>query len=69
LGLKNGFSLRYGFSFLDRGSYYISSFIPIKDRIVLEPLFLWKGGNSTSSYPGVPEKQFSVGLSYRFDKK
>jgi phosphatidylglycerol:prolipoprotein diacylglycerol transferase len=67
-GLKNGLNIRFGRSFLDKGGYYTSAFIPIKNQIVLEPLFLWT--MTSDSYPvKLPEKQFSFGLSYRFGHK
>jgi phosphatidylglycerol:prolipoprotein diacylglycerol transferase len=67
-GLKNGFNIRFGRSFLDKGGYYTSAYIPIKNRIVLEPLFLWTGTGDSYSVK-LPEKQFSFGLSYRFGYK
>ena len=67
-GLKNGFNIRFGRSFLDKGGYYTSAYIPIKNRIVMEPLYLWTGSGSSSSVK-LPENQFSFGLSYRFGHK
>jgi len=64
-GLKNGFNMRFGRSFLDKGGYYTSAYIPIKNRIVLEPLYLWTSSGSSYTVQ-LPEKQFSFGLSYRF---
>jgi prolipoprotein diacylglyceryltransferase len=69
-GLKNGTSLRLGFSFLDKNGYYISGYVPIMNKIVLEPLLLWTNEDESWSYPGsLPEKQFSLGVSYRFGHK
>lgn len=67
-GLKNGFNMRFGRSFLDKGGYYTSAYIPIKNRIVLEPLYLWTSTGGSYSVQ-LPEKQFSFGLSYRFGHK
>ncbi len=65
-GLNNGLNLRFGTSFLDKGTYYFSAYIPIKNRIVIEPLFLKKN----NSYPvKLPENQFSLGISYRLEHK
>jgi prolipoprotein diacylglyceryltransferase len=69
-GLKNGLNLRFGASFLDNGGTYLSAYLPIENRIVLEPLFLWTKKYVKSIYPvDHPETQFSIGLSYRFRYK
>jgi len=69
-GLKNGLNLRLGTSFLDDGALYLSSYIPIQNRLVLEPLFLWTSKNISNNNPvKLPENQFSLGLSYRFGHK
>jgi prolipoprotein diacylglyceryltransferase len=66
-GIKNGFTWRFGMSFLDNSTYYMSIYWPIKNKIVLEPFFLWPADVSTMGYPvNIPEYQFSVGISYRF---
>jgi prolipoprotein diacylglyceryltransferase len=66
-GLKNGFNLRLGASFLDEGGIYISAYLPIKNRIVFEPMFQWTSSSAKTLYPvDLPEKQFSFALSYRF---
>ena len=70
LGQDNGTSIRTGFSFLDSNGYYLSAYIPIKNKLVLEPLFLWTGNSEKSNYSvNLPEKQFSMGISYRFGHK
>ena len=38
-GIKNGFTWRFGMSFLDHSTYYMSVYWPIKNKIVLEPFF------------------------------
>jgi len=66
-GLSNGFKVRTGFEFLDETTFYVSAYIPIADKLVLEPLYVW-----SSIYDPVydyPENQVSVGLSYRFGHK
>jgi prolipoprotein diacylglyceryltransferase len=66
-GLRNGFKVRTGFEFLDETTFYVSAYIPIADKLVLEPLYVW-----SSIYDPVydyPENQISVGLSYRFGHK
>jgi prolipoprotein diacylglyceryltransferase len=69
-GLDNGTSIRLGFSFLDEGGYYFSAYLPIINKIVLEPMYFWTGNAEKSSYPGsLPEDQFSLGISYRFGHK
>jgi phosphatidylglycerol:prolipoprotein diacylglycerol transferase len=69
-GLNNGMNLRFGTSFLDDGALYLSAYIPVKNRIVLEPLFLWTMKDYSNEYPVKhPENQFSLGLSYRFGHK
>ncbi len=69
-GLKNGLNLRLGASFLDHGGTYFSAYLPIENRIVLEPVFLWTKKYVKSIYPiDRPENQFSIGLSYRFGYK
>ena len=70
MGLNNGMNLRFGTSFPEYGALYISGYIPVKNRIVMEPLFLWTSKNYKDSYPvKLPENQFSIGLSYRFGYK
>jgi hypothetical protein len=70
LGINNGMNLRFGTSFLDEGTLYLSAYIPIKNRIVLEPMFLWTSKNTTDFYTvKLPENQFSFALSYRFGYK
>jgi phosphatidylglycerol:prolipoprotein diacylglycerol transferase len=68
-GLNNGMNLRFGTSFLDDGTFYLSTYIPIKNRIVLEPLFLWTLKDYSDFPVKLPENQFSLGLSYRFGHK
>jgi phosphatidylglycerol:prolipoprotein diacylglycerol transferase len=69
-GLKNGLNLRAGLSFLDASGFYVSGYIPIENRVVLEPLFLWTGKYEKDLYNiHLPENQFSIGLSYRFGHK
>jgi len=66
-GLRNGFKVRTGFEFIDETTFYVSAYIPIADKLVLEPLYVW-----SSIYDPVydyPENQISVGLSYRFGYK
>lgn len=69
-GLKNGTNLRFGYSFLEDESLYTSLYLPIADRLVIEPLFMWTAKEIASFYPvKLPENQFSISLSYRFGHK
>lgn len=69
--LNNGTSLRVGSSITDEGTLYVSAYIPIDNKIVIEPMYLWTNKNSVyPSYPvSLPENQFSLGLSYLFGHK
>jgi prolipoprotein diacylglyceryltransferase len=68
---RNGFRLKLGTSLLEQKSWIISAYIPVENRIVIEPLILWSNSLDNSDYPlGISkEKQFSLGLSYRFGYK
>ena len=70
-GLRNGTSLRIGSSIIDEATIYVSAYIPIENRLQIEPMYLWT--NKSSIYPSspfnLPENQFSLGLSYRFGHK
>jgi phosphatidylglycerol:prolipoprotein diacylglycerol transferase len=69
-GLKNGLNMRAGFSFMDDAGFYVSGFFPLEDRIVIESLFQWTGKYEKEMYSiKLPEKQFSIGMSYRFGHK
>lgn len=69
-GLRNGLSLNAGLSFIDEDTWYVSGYIPIENTIVIEPIFVWTGRNIFPEYPiELPEKQFSIGVSYRFGHK
>ena len=59
-GIDNGFYVKFGgtLSGSEReGSLYFSSYIPIKEKIVIEPLLRFKNGNT-----------FMLGAHYRFGK-
>lgn len=70
-GLRNGTSLRIGSSIIDEGTMYVSAYIPIQNKFVIEPMYLWTNKNSVyPTYPySLPENQLSLGLSYRFGHK
>lgn len=69
-GVKGGLSLNFGASLVDENTWYVSGYIPIDDRLVFEPLFMWTGKNIYPEYPiDLPENQFSIGISYRFGHK
>ena len=69
-GLRNGTNLRFGFSFLEDASMYTSLYLPVADRLVIEPLYMWTSKGIAGSYPvKLPENQFSISLSYRFGHK
>jgi phosphatidylglycerol:prolipoprotein diacylglycerol transferase len=59
-GSRSGFNFRLGLS-LTESDYYISSVIPVKNKIVIEPFFQW------SDYQN--DRQFSIGISNRFGQK
>jgi len=64
------YKFRIGTTFLDRGPYFVSAYLPVRDKFVIEPLFLWTGKSwSTMNPADLPEIQFSMGLSYRFGHK
>lgn len=71
-GLRNGTSLRIGSSIIDEGTMYVSAYIPIDNRVVIEPMYLWTNKSAVDIYYNpysLPENQFSLGLSYRFGHK
>lgn len=57
LGYTNGFNIRFGTTISSVNSRYISSYIPIKNKIIIEPLLRFGNGNS-----------YMVGANYRFGK-
>ena len=64
------FKFRIGTTFLDHGPYYFSAYLPLKNNFVIEPLYLWDGkGWGNMGLEDLPEKQFSLGISYRFGHK
>jgi prolipoprotein diacylglyceryltransferase len=62
LGYNNGLALRIGSN--TDSIKYLAAKIPIKNSIVLEPVFLW--GKSPQYESNKTFRQFSLGLSYRF---
>ena len=69
-GLKNGTNFKFGFSFLEDASMYTSLYLPVADRVVIEPLYMWTSKEFAGSYPvKLPENQFLISLSYRFGHK
>jgi hypothetical protein len=57
-GIDNGFYIKFGGTISGaEDSQFFSSYIPIKDKIVIEPLFRFKNGNT-----------FMLGAHYRFGK-
>lgn len=70
LGLKSGLNLRLGTSFFQDEGFYVSAYLPVDNRLVFEPLFLWTVKEESEFYPvNLPEKQFSLGILYRFGHK
>ena len=65
------FKFRLGTSFLEQGPYFISAYLPFNDRLVIEPLYLWSGGVNwgAGGIEDLPQKQLSLGVSYRFGHK
>jgi phosphatidylglycerol:prolipoprotein diacylglycerol transferase len=64
------FKFRIGTSLLERAPYFFSAYLPFKDRIVIESLYLWTSkGWDNMGVMTLPEKQFSIGISYRFGHK
>ncbi|GEO07020.1 hypothetical protein AAE02nite_46840 [Adhaeribacter aerolatus] len=61
-GLRNGSFLRAGLTGME--DIFVSGQIIVQNRIVLEPLYLW--GTSQTPYQ-VRQRQFSLGLHYRFN--
>ncbi len=64
LGTKNGTKLRIG-SDLGR-TIYLSGYVPINNKFVLEPAVLWE---NDVRYSSGPLFQFSMGVGYRFGYK
>lgn len=62
LGLHNGTNLRFGTN--TDNIQYLSGYIPIENKFVLEPMYLW--GRSPGYANDKYYSQFSLGLSYRF---
>ena len=56
-GLDNGFYIKYGATLSSEKSMYISSYIPIKDKIIIQPLLRFNNGNT-----------FTISAQYRFGK-
>ncbi len=69
-GQKSGLNFRLGTSLMEHHSWLLSGYLPIKDRVVIEPLFLWSIREDFPDYPAGKsnETQFSIGLSYRFGR-
>lgn len=59
-GLKNGTNLQVGHTTLNP---FVSAYVPMKDRFVLESLYLWGRSGTINDYY---QRQFSLGLHYRF---
>jgi len=60
-GLRNGTRIRFG---SDLGDFaYLSGYIPVQNKVVIQPMYLW--GNPNHHNYGT-HRQFSIGLSYRF---
>lgn len=56
-GIDNGFYIKYGATLSTEKSMYISSYIPIKDKIIITPLLRFNNGNT-----------FTLGAQYRFGR-
>lgn len=68
-GTESGFKLRAGVSILNENAWYFSAYLPLADRLVIEPLY-WFTGKIYPAYPtDSPESQFILGISYRFGQK
>lgn len=59
-GLKNGTLLRFGTNNAEQK--YLSGYFPIRNKIVVEPVFFW----GPSVIDNQTQFQFAVGLGYRF---
>jgi hypothetical protein len=57
-GIKNGFNLKIGTTCSSLTTPYVSGYIPIKNRFVIEPLFSWSESET-----------YMLGLHYRFRHK
>ncbi|MHC1730621.1 MAG: prolipoprotein diacylglyceryl transferase [Bacteroidales bacterium] len=68
-GASNGFKLRTGMSVIDKNTWYFTGYLPIADRIVIEPLFMYTGKIYPEYPAGASENQFTLGISYRFGHK
>jgi hypothetical protein len=63
-GFKNGTDFRFGTDMYE--SKYIAATIPIQNKFVIEPLYLW---NQNHSPEVANNNQFSLALYYRFGHK
>lgn len=57
LGFTNGFNIRIGSTISSVKSGYLTAYIPIKDKLVIEPLIRYGNGSS-----------YMIGANYRFGK-
>lgn len=62
LGTDNGTRLRLGYNTTD--IYYFTGYVPIKNKVVIEPMILW--GKSPLDITGKNYYQFSLSVGYRF---
>ncbi len=64
-GLRNGTFARFGTNGTDP---FVGAHLVLQNKLVLEPLFLWS--NSPSFMPSLgKQRQFAIGLHYRFNQK
>ena len=72
-GLNNGMNLRFGANYgsnlhpIFSSDLFVSAYLPFGNGLIMEPLFQWTLNGVKNGYPvDLPDKQFSIGLSYRF---
>jgi phosphatidylglycerol:prolipoprotein diacylglycerol transferase len=63
LGTKNGTRLRLGFNLYEM--YYFTGYVPIENRIVIEPMIIW-GKSPQYDADNKNFYQYSVSVGYRF---
>lgn len=68
-GVSDNFNFKIGTILSEERSFFLSAYIPIENRVVIEPLYVWMGKPESTIPADLPESQFSIAFSYRFGFK